>query len=219
MTNTNRYDLAICLVASLLGYGISQVSGPKDIGSLVRLGIGAITPATFINGWSIPSSGVGGLIGNVLVANIAQPVLPFLYFTINQLFTCMLAASEWSLLAAKRKGLRVSASPIGSQRTSYTLQLPYKYALPLMILSGLLHWLVSQSIFVVNVESYFFGEDDDLERNSEGDYMTCGYSPSAMVLVIIGGIVLVLGVIFIGRRRFTSPIPIAGSCSAAIAAS
>lgn len=42
------FGSAICAVIALLGYGIDQVSGPKDFGSLVRLGVGAFTPMTFI---------------------------------------------------------------------------------------------------------------------------------------------------------------------------
>jgi hypothetical protein len=71
---------------------------------------------------------------------------------------------------------------------------------------------------LVSVESYDFADDDTLNHESDGDYMTCGYSPSAMVLVITTGIFLVLGVVLIGRRKFNSTIPVTGSCSAAIAA-
>lgn len=131
------YGSAICVVISFFGYGISAMSGPKDFISLVRLGLGTATPMTYIVDWRIPSSGVGGLFENALVANSPRPIFSFLYFTINGLFSGMLAASEWSKLETKRKGLRVYASPTGAQRSSYTLQLPYKYALPLILLSGL----------------------------------------------------------------------------------
>lgn len=55
-------------------------------------------------------------------------------------------------MATTRKGLRVTA-PRGEQRSSYFLQLPYRWAVPLMIVSGALHWLMSQTIFPVRLET------------------------------------------------------------------
>jgi hypothetical protein len=81
----------------------------------------------------------------------------------------LLRASEWSLHAAKRKGLRAFTSPIGPQRTSYALQLPYRYSLPLMALSGLFHSLVSRSIFLVIVESYGFTDNDEATHEDYDD--------------------------------------------------
>jgi hypothetical protein len=62
----------------------------------------------------------------------------------------MFLADEWSHFAKERKPLRVS-SPTG---LTYFLQLPYRIALPLLVMSGLLHWLVSQSIFLAVVSEY-----------------------------------------------------------------
>lgn len=42
-----------------------------------------------------------------------------------------------------RKGLRVT-QPHGYQRSSYFLQLPYRWSLPLIVISGTLHWLLSR---------------------------------------------------------------------------
>jgi len=184
---------------------------PTDFASLWSLGLGAITPVTFIS-WSIPSDGALGLIENVLMANLAQPILSFLYFMLNGLFTCMLLSNEWDKFATRRKGLRVSDIPIGAQRTSYTLQLPYRYAIPLMAASGCLHWLVSQSIFIVNVEAL------ELDSDQWSSYMSCGYSPIAIIGVIVVGGLLVLVTLGMGFRRFRTGMPVAGSCSMAISA-
>ena len=158
------------------------------------------------------------MIATVLIANSPQILLSFLYFAYNGIFTCMLLAEEWNSYATKRNPLRVT-SPIGGQRSTYRLQLPYRYGVPLLIGSSLLHWFVSQSIFLVRVNT--IGPDDDLgtgvESPGEG-ISTCGYSPIAMIVVIIlGSIVVLLGICF-GFRKSKGGMPLAGSCSAAISA-
>ena len=87
----------------------------------------------------------------VLLANLPQTILSFLYLTYNSLFTCMLSGHEWSLFGHHHRTLRVT-SPRPGQRSTYWLQIPYTYAIPLMTLSGLLHWLTSQSIFLAVIE-------------------------------------------------------------------
>ena len=125
----------------------------------------------------------------------------------------MLLAEEWSLYATKRKFLRVT-SPTGGQRSTYRLQLPYRYGIPLLMGSSLLHWFVSQSIFLARVNVI---DSTGVEIPGAG-VSTCGYSPIAMIFVIIlGSIVVLLGICF-GFRKSRGGMPLAGSCSAAISA-
>ena len=188
----------------------------QSLAGLWKLGVGAITLDTFIR-WGIPSKGTLGIIGNVLAANAAQPIFSLLYFSLNGLFTCMLLSNEWSKYLGRRKGLRVSTVPIGSQRTSYMLQLPYKFAFPLMLVSGLLHWLISQSIFLVSIETYS-SLDTAYSASGSSSYITCGYSPAAMICVLAVGSGLLIVTIGSGFRRFRIGMPVVGSCSVAIAA-
>ena len=163
-------------------------------------------------------SGPAGVIATVLVANSPQILLSFLYFAYNGVFTCMLLAEEWNLYATKRNFLRVT-SPTGGQRSTYRLQLPYRYGVPLLIGSSMLHWFVSQSIFLarVNVIGYTGLGTEEAEIPGAG-VSTCGYSPIAMIFVIIlGSIVVLLGICF-GFRKSRGGMPLAGSCSAAISA-
>ena len=147
---------------------------------------------------------------SVLVANAPQVLLSFLYFTYNGLFSCMLLVDEWNDFARERKSLRVT-SPVGLQRSSYWLQVPYIYGIPLLILSAALHWLVSQSIFLARI-SY----DDDAEGLITTS--TCGYSCIAIISVIIlGSITVILGLLM-GSRKYKEGMPLVGSCSAAISA-
>lgn len=153
------------------------------------------------------------LIGIILLANLPQLLLSCLYFAYNSIFTCMLLAQEWNGYVWKRRPLRVTSS-VGRQRGSYRLQLPYRYSVPLLICSVILHWLVSQSIFLVRIDSY------DSTGAPEIDYgiSTCGYSPIAIIFVIAFGSFIVLLGIANGFRVSRSGMPLVGSCSAAISA-
>ena len=138
----------------------------------------------------------------------------------------MLLGHEWSGYAHVRKPLRVT-TPAGSQRSTYRLQLPYKYGIPLLVLSGTLHWLVSQSIFLARVDYYDNGilDDDDYYDTDNLQYgtqyqsiSTLGYSCIAIITVIaLGGIVVLVGILH-GFRRYKPGVPLVGSCSAAISA-
>ena len=125
----------------------------------------------------------------------------------------MWLAQEWDEYSRHRKPLRVT-TPQGRQRSTYRLQLPYRYSIPLLITAGILHWLTSQSIFLARVD--VFGQDDKMI--SDKTVSSCGYSPIAiMTLLIFGGAICLLEVAT-GFRKFRAGMPLAGSCSAAISA-
>ena len=150
---------------------------------------------------------------NVLFANLPQTILSFLYLTLNGLFTSMFLADEWSHYATERKSLRVS-NPQREQRSFYFLQLPYRIAVPLIFMSFLLRWLVSQSVFLAVITQW-----DDLGKlKAPFTVATCGFSPFAMIFVIIAGGIIVIGIVLLSLRRFNGDISLAGSCSAAISA-
>ncbi|KAL8728643.1 MAG: hypothetical protein Q9166_005258 [cf. Caloplaca sp. 2 TL-2023] len=148
----------------------------------------------------------------ILVANAPQMVLSLLYFAYNGLFTSMLLADEWSRFAAERKGLRVTC-PSSEQRSTYRLQLPYRYSIPLLTISAVLHWLVSQSLYVVIMKTYDY--DGKFLREA---IKSCGYSPRAILTTICVGAVVIIFGIANGFRRYKPGIPLVGSCSAAISA-
>lgn len=153
------------------------------------------------------------LMSMTLLSNTPQLLLSFHYFGYNSLYTCMLLAKEWSGYAHERKGLRVT-SRTGEQRSTYRLQLPYRYSIPLLVLSGTLHWLVSQSIFLVSLKAYRHTGEADPENN----IITCGYSPIAiLVTIVVGAAIMLLGTAM-GYRRYKPGMPLVGSCSAAISA-
>ena len=211
-----------CLVAALRA--LKSVQGTK-IGDLWDVGFGAVTGSNLITGWALQNitNLQAQLIGTILIANLPQTILSFLYFQLNGVLTTMSLAKEWSEFSQyPGKPLRVS-QPKPGQRNTYFLQLPYRIAVPLMILSGILHWLVSQSLFLASVKAYdyqgnpsqttsFFYYGDDVS------ILTCGFSPFPMIIVLIIALVIVVGTCVIGFGRTSSPIPLAGSCSAVISA-
>jgi len=73
------------------------------------------------------------LILDVVVANSFQLALSTTYFLYNSLCTAQHAPLEWAGYAnGERKGLRITW-PRGQQRSTYYLQLPYIYGIPLTI--------------------------------------------------------------------------------------
>ncbi|KAL9611692.1 MAG: hypothetical protein Q9167_003687 [Letrouitia subvulpina] len=203
--------LAIIISGVMLGKGLKNSQlGDTSLGGLWRLGFGAVTGQSLVN---LHIQGNSGLLATILIANAPQLILSFLYLTYNSLFTCMLLGKEWSDYAYQRKPLRVT-SPIGKQRSTYRLQLPYSYGIPLLVLSGVLHWLVSQSIFLARITAINRHEQEDAAYSVS----TCGYSCIAIITVIfLGSLALIFGNLN-GFRRYRDGMPLVGSCSAAISA-
>jgi hypothetical protein len=143
-----------------------------------------------------------------------------------------LAGLEWSQMAWQKKSMRVSQTPQGEQRSSYFLQLPYRYAIPLLGFSAVMHWLISQGIFLIAVERHDplgnparSPSDPDLnlykydaDAAIEGEHYSCGWSPLAVLLVTCGGVLMIAGAIGMGRRKYQPGMPLGGTNSAVIAA-
>jgi hypothetical protein len=201
---------------------IARRNGESSVDVVMKLGVGAISTSTLLKPpeWHLPNNGVKGVVSNIFVANTPQLILSFLYLAYNGMITTMCLATEWSRFGIERKGLRVSSQRRGSQRSTYFLQLPYRFGLPLIVASATLHWLVSQSIFVVNIDYYDYTYDGTREKNPAEDnvLITCGYSPVAILSAVIVGIVLMGATVLVGRTHLKSGMPIASTCSAAIAA-
>lgn len=128
--------------------------------------------------------------------------------------TKMALAAEWSQYAVSRKGIRVSWDPQHAQRSTYFLSLPYRYAMPFLVTSAILHWLISQSLFVVVIEAY----NQKFARNPNRDVVTCGYMPVAIVSAMAVWAFLFVCIVALGMIKFASGMCVAESCSLAIAA-
>jgi hypothetical protein len=173
--------------------------------------------------WSIGFGTVNGqnlipiktsLIGGILLTNSPQVVLSYLYVTFNGLYTTMFIDQEWAMYKAQRKTLRVTA-PLGQQRSTYWLSVPFRYAIPMTCMSGLLHWISSQAFFLVQI----MVTDLKTRRTDPAEQIsTCGYSPLGIILGTVTMTVIALGGIIIGFFQYPAGMPLAASCSAAISA-
>jgi hypothetical protein len=178
---------------------------PIDPVGLWNIGFGSIKGNNLLNMGT-------SLMGGVLLANVPQAVLSYLYLAFNALYTNMFVAREWATYITERKSLRVT-SPLGQQRETYWLNVPFRYAIPVTVVSGLFHWLASQSIFMVQISV-----TDHRSREIVEQISTCGYSPVAIILTTVVGSVIALGGVALARLRYPAGMPIASSCSAAISA-
>ncbi|KAI9037923.1 uncharacterized protein KD926_011446 [Aspergillus affinis] len=193
----------ILLLLSILGLRSSA-------GDILKGKLGAISSETIL---SIESSG-NSLVASSFIANLPQLILSFLYVAYNSLLTSMCLAAEWSAYGITRKGLRVSHSPKVAQRSNYFLSIPYRYAVPLISTSAILHWLASESLFVIAVEAY----DTKMRKDPSRDVFTCGYSPMAIISGVSMSVVIFTYFIVLSLRKFESAMPVAASCSLAIVA-
>ncbi|THY44811.1 hypothetical protein D6C99_06632 [Aureobasidium pullulans] len=195
---------ALIIVAGLLAYGIEHLkTSDRSMSALWAMGFGTVREESLIggSGWHIPS-----VTAAVIVANLPQVMLSFLYLLFNGLLTSMLAAREWSHYAQERKPLRVS-TPKGMQRPTYFLSLPYRFASPLLVLSGALRWLVSQSLFLASITT----ELRDGRTLAEDTSNSHGIDAFCCCLMLVG-------IVGVGFWKVSADSPIVGSCSAAISA-
>lgn len=193
-----------------------QSYGNSDIKNMLargfgRASLGSVLPwRGFAQSW---------LFKAVLLANTPQLLFSILYLVYNAIFTSVLMGREWNQYAYYRKSLRVSDPAIG-QRSTYWLHVPFQYGIPLMILSGMLHWLISQSLFLVRVE-ILQNSANYTEPNPEdtsGTLSAVGYSTISIIFMLPVAIVSVIAVAICGSHRFKYDMPVAGCCSAAISA-
>lgn len=125
----------------------------------------------------------------------------------------MSSAQEWNNLARYRRGLRVTR-PEGDQRSTYFLQLPYKWAWPLIITSGALHWLLSQSFFLVRLDMI---DCDGIVVDSES-ISACGVSVLSLLIFFIVALLLIGAIALAGTRHMQQRLPAAALCSLVISA-
>lgn len=184
---------------------------PRTVRSLWGMGFGAVDiRALAILDSQAPGRGFRDS-ANIIVANLPQLCISVLYLLYNSIITPMLLGDEWDRFSYDRKTLRVT-HPTGGQQSTYFLSVPYKYSVPLMAVSGLMHWLVSQSLFLARVVEY---RGDTLTNKS---ITAIGFSPIAIYCVVTGGFITLFAALVLGFQRYQGTMPLVGSCSAVISA-
>ncbi|KAI1753982.1 hypothetical protein F4782DRAFT_539270 [Xylaria castorea] len=118
-----------------------------------------------------------GYLNSLLFVNVPHLFVSTSYFFYNAFFTQVQVEHEWNEYSSKFKPLRVS-HPMGQQISSYRLQLPYKYSIPLILGGIWCHWLVSNTVFLCIIEG-------------DRSLIATGYSASATLLLFITTLVLV----------------------------
>ncbi|CAI6331455.1 unnamed protein product [Periconia digitata] len=202
--------LAILTAISFLLHKSIQIYNDSDrekLANWTEIGFGAIDPRTMID------IGSPNVLANALVANSAQLAVSVFYFSYNSLFTNMVLGYEWATYAYQKKGLRVTTQAKGDQRSSYFLSLPYRFALPMMIASGLMHWVMSQSFFFVALDRYSAYNLVGYTKSFK-----CGFSPIAIITGLVVVVVLLLVAFVVGNLRHPHNTILVGSCSIAISA-
>ncbi|KAB8219931.1 hypothetical protein BDV33DRAFT_231229 [Aspergillus novoparasiticus] len=195
-------------VTSYAFIGVGDYIPNTSISTVWSLGFSEARPETMLRYLATYN-----LLAMALLANAPQVILSSLYYLINSILTCMLASAEYTSYSVRRRYLRVSW-PEGQQRSTYFLSLPYRFSIPTMAISAILHWLLSESIFYVRVYQYdTAGTLDETKTIS-----TCGMSPIAMIFTLsLVGLALVI-IFGLALKRFPTQMPLAGNCSLAISA-
>jgi hypothetical protein len=178
--------LAIALfIAVLMHLKGQQLS--TSLPFLFSQGLGKPQSHSLVGGFLAASGPVNRAwrFGHILFANSFQVLISFLYLFYNNILTCQVAADEFIRFLDKKKGkkaLRVS-SPKALQRSSFFLSLPWRYGVPQMALFTALHWLVSQSIFVVQTSAYRIAPT--MSRVPTTDATRLGFSCVGIFWVVI----------------------------------
>lgn len=211
LSDTSAASYTVAAVTVLALFLWATLSMALDFNTLLSLGFGEPNNLTTLR--IVGDS--RGIAASAALANLPHLILSFLYFHWNALFTSMAMGNEWNDLSLRRAALRVSDNPHGEQRSRYFLQLPYRFSIPLLAVSMLLHWILSQCVFVVAIETVELGSTPpDFAWGS----VACGYSPVAVMTILAVSLVIPVSIFVFGWRRFAGPMPVVGSCSLAIAA-
>lgn len=118
--------------------------------------------------------------------------------------------------------------------------MPWRYGIPLILTVSLLHWSISQSLFVVaavayngdgSVQTPTYTSAYSLEAIIVGQYTYFLTIPTLLtkactivgtianyIVAIAVGFTLICALLILGLRRYPGTIPLASACSAAISA-
>ena len=154
-----------------------------------------------------------GALTNAWIVNTPQLAFSICYLGLNNICTSLAGAEEWNNIARVRKALRVT-DPRGEQRSTYFLQLPYRWSVPLMLVSSVLHWLLSQSFFLVRLNVL----DREGNVKNTDSVSACGFSSVSLMVFWAVALVLICAVATVCMKRMKQSMPIAASCSCVISA-
>ncbi|RSL50194.1 hypothetical protein CEP54_012050 [Fusarium duplospermum] len=159
----------------------------------------------------------------VMKGNLPQLLLSIFYFDYNSFYTRLYAEKEWSSYGTDYRPLRVT-EPRGLQRSTYRLQLPYRYSVPLIMASISLHWLVSKSLYVFVFEGGYFEpptiDDDSSLRTGLSDdaFVGIGWSAPALLVLLVAVTIMTVLPLVLTWPSIKSPMPLTGNSSLVLSA-
>ncbi|CAI0645301.1 unnamed protein product [Colletotrichum noveboracense] len=174
------------------------------------------------NGMPFLLTGIGKrspFMPSIIMAKAPQLYLSFWYLAYNSLLTRLEMSREWALFCYATQLIKL---PSGQQIATYRLQLPYTYSITLMILSTLMHWLMSNSLFVmVFLGDYYlpwqrFGRDTT-GLPEDAAVVVGTLSLPVLILIVLGSLMAIFP-IAVSRRSLPGSMPIVGSNSLAMMA-
>ena len=195
---------------------MSQFSSENESGgSFSFRQFGQVNPAFL---WQPEQSEGLPLVANSVIANLPQLIVSFSYVAYSGMFTSMLVSLELTRFLRQHRGLRVS-SPKGSQRSTYWLSIPFRYSIPFACVMTILHWTMSESIFIVRLNYFDIYQRPYVDSGRHPGYIqTLGWSPPAIIVSLIIGVMCLAVSIIIAHRKFPSGMPLMSTCSIAISA-
>ncbi|KAH6967477.1 hypothetical protein EDB82DRAFT_563292 [Fusarium venenatum] len=177
----------------------------------------------------VGQTSAGKIVDFVLRANLPQLLLSVTYFMYNNIYTYLCTEKEWNSFCGDYQPLQVS-QPKGKQRSTYRLQLPYRYSITLIVVSIFMHRLVSNAIYVFLAEGDYYelgrlakgspALDADLSGSglSKGACIGVGYSTLTILILLITSIILPIFPTLLRRRKAKTPMPLAEASSVVISA-
>lgn len=188
--------------------GVSALKGnglPVTLKALWGEGLGRINSYSLMGGpIGSGNQSASSLLGHVLFANCWQLLVSLLYLFYNNILTRQLVADELIRYLREKKSLRVSVPENTTQRSTYFLSLPFRYSGPLMLALILLHWLINQSVFIVQTTAWAPGIDG--QRIPDYDASRVGFSAIGELCSLVVGILIVLALV-INSFRLYPPAP------------
>ena len=218
---------SVILVWILMGKSVDTVRAEfrdengAEIGNIFSLlsiaGFGKASLA-FVLGNSIGqtafnSQSTASLPLQIAIANSPQLWLSVGYLFWNNQITRIWAEQEWRSYAGRRKQPRVSyATTDKGMRNARWLTLPYGLSAGLMLISIIMHWVLSQALFVVEVENFSLLPQLNGKPAPFGIIYAICYSPTAIFVIALLSLILLFALSIYYLIPFRSWMPfMAGS--------
>lgn len=165
--------------------------------SLWREGLGRARAYAIVGNWVL---GDRSLPVHAMFANMFQILISIFYMFYDNILTCQLAADEFVGYLSARNSLRVTSPKTSVHKSSHFLSLPWSYGIPQVLVFMVLHWLASQSVFLVTTIAY--GAGPGARRLPEDDGSAVGWSAGGILLTTLWYAVLILMLVLNSLRRY-----------------